>query len=1198
MADIQDVSLYRSLFDNNRDAVIFFNGTTIVNANKSAFKLFEVSPDEFIGQEIIEFTDDPEKSVKRAEERLRGLSGSFTTRIETPGGVKELEIASTAVDFEGVTSYSVIRDVTERNRLERNYRIIFEYGRDLIFVTTQEHVEFINPRGVEYLGYESADEVIGMHPLALIHPDYHEIATRYASRRRAGGSSPNQYRVKMVTRCGEPRDVEFNASFIEWDGSPASLTIARDIMEQVRLEELLKRNMDLLQEFIESATDSFSILDEDLRYVMVNEAEVRTSRLSREDFIGRHILEVFPKLAETERYEGYLGVLETGEPVEYHDASSVSGTSNRMSFKAFKAGKYLGIVGRDMTSLLDAEEKLVRANQVSEAFNLGLRKILSDASFTETARTIFDQLKGLIGASSGYVALLSKDGSENEVLFLDSGDLPCTIDPLLPMPIRGLRREAYISGNAVFENDFHNSEWWSFLPPGHVVMNNVLFSPLNIGGETVGIIGLANKQGGFTGEDLEVAERFGELAAIALEHSRNLEELGESRQRLSGFMESATDGFVLLDKDLEVELVNDAWLQQAGLSREEVVGRYCADIFPRIVEMGRLDAYVEVRDTGVPVEFEYCIHPGGDDVWFNLRAFKVGDGVGIISRDITQQIQYNAKFESLHTHAYALQSAETESDVIAQTYEILVESMGYSTVDIIKVVDDRLVDLSTSTPDIFELLLDGPGITARAGRTGETQLVPDTSKDPDYIIGTYESRNLSELVVPVKVDGLVSLLINIEETEPDRLSVEDQRLVETLAGHVASALSSLGYQRVLSELHDFSIRLERLDSLESIAEEALGVVSRVFGYPIVGIGVIDDTCISFPYTIGIDLPPGFVLPVDSPSVSLRAIRSGETQVVEDNRLDPDHVPLPVDGFVSFSSLVVPVLVDNNARMVLNIQTRNRHRFSSNTVHLVELLAGHVGARLTSIEMASERVRADLAEQMEEAKARFMRTATHELRTPLTSMKGFLELALSVDDLEKCREYLRVAARNTLRLEALTEDLLDQQRLEDDRLIIERELVDLSDMISYVLEDLSELFLRKDQEVVLEMPDDSVVVFGDELRLGQVLVNLLDNASKYSMVDSVIRVEIKVIDDTAIVCVQDNGIGFSEEDAEKLFTPFPDIDRPVVSDQSVGLGLSICKGIIDLHGGEIWAESPGRGKGSKFTFSLPLVDSVESSVEGE
>jgi signal transduction histidine kinase len=130
-------------------------------------------------------------------------------------------------------------------------------------------------------------------------------------------------------------------------------------------------------------------------------------------------------------------------------------------------------------------------------------------------------------------------------------------------------------------------------------------------------------------------------------------------------------------------------------------------------------------------------------------------------------------------------------------------------------------------------------------------------------------------------------------------------------------------------------------------------------------------------------------------------------------------------------------------------------------------------------------------------------------------------------------------------------------------------------------------MRRNQDIDLEMTDGSVMVFGNGLRLGQVVVNLLNNASKYSPEGSLIKVKVRVMDDRVVVCVEDNGIGFSVEDAEKLFKPFPGIDRPVVSEQSVGLGLSICKGIIDLHGGEIWAESPGRGKGAKFCFSLPV-----------
>ncbi|MBD3172490.1 PAS domain S-box protein, partial [Candidatus Bathyarchaeota archaeon] len=668
-------SLYESLFKNNRDAVIFFNETTIVDANKSALDLFEVDPDEFIGHEIYEFTLDKEKANKRAERRLQGVSESFTTEIRTPKGVKELEVSSTAVNIENITSYSIIRDITERKNLEQRFRVVFEHSRDLIFITSKDAVEFINPRGVEYLGYSSSTEIIGKHPTELIHPDYRELATRHATMRRSGGTPPNQYRAKMITKNGVAKPVEFNASFIEWGGKPGSLTIARDISKQVELEEELRHGRQILIDFTESATDAFSILDEDLRFIMVNETELEYSGLEREDYIGNHMLEVFPGLKDTGRYAGYQRVLETGDPVNYPEVTTRNG-EHIINYTAFKAGDYLGILGRDITEqkrleeekerayaelaaiydsspiimilvdedrrvraanhvsskfaqrhieemmglrggealrcihhldnpkgcgygeaceectirnlvldthktgtkhdqvetsltvsqgeenksmnllvstapilveseslvlvsiqditeLKQKEKKLRRANQVYQAFNKGFREILRNDSFEKTARTLFNDLTELIDAKSGYVALLSDDGSENELLFLESGGLPCTVDPDLPMPIRGLREKAYESGKGVYENSFHNSEWQRYLPEGHVKLNNVLFAPLNIEKKTVGIIGIANKSTDFTDEDLELAESFGELAAIALKHTRFLKDIQESRERLS-----------------------------------------------------------------------------------------------------------------------------------------------------------------------------------------------------------------------------------------------------------------------------------------------------------------------------------------------------------------------------------------------------------------------------------------------------------------------------------------------------------------------------------------------------------------------------------------------------------------------------------------------------------------------------------------
>lgn len=175
-------------------------------------------------------------------------------------------------------------------------------------------------------------------------------------------------------------------------------------------------------------------------------------------------------------------------------------------------------------ALKEKTEELERRAREIKALMNGARTVLEQKGFVESARAIFDYCTNLIGATSGYVALLSEDGMENEVLFLEAGGLPCSVDPSLPMPIRGLRERAYVTNQAVYDNDFMGSQWIHFIPAGHVVLKNVMFAPLVIDGKTVGIMGLANKPGDFDDNDARLAGTFGELAAIALRNSRNIDE--------------------------------------------------------------------------------------------------------------------------------------------------------------------------------------------------------------------------------------------------------------------------------------------------------------------------------------------------------------------------------------------------------------------------------------------------------------------------------------------------------------------------------------------------------------------------------------------------------------------------------------------------------------------------------------------------
>jgi len=197
------------------------------------------------------------------------------------------------------------------------------------------------------------------------------------------------------------------------------------------------------------------------------------------------------------------------------------------------------------------------------------------------------------------VALLSADGSENEVVFLDAGGRPCTVDPALPMPIRGLRAEAYKTGQVVYENGFAASEWMRWMPAGHAALDNVLFAPLVLEGKVVGLMGLANKGGGFTQEDAALAGGFAEFAAIALGNSRGLRRLERSEQRFRALAETATDAIVCADAEGRMVMWNQAAEKVFGYSAEEALGSPLTMLMPERFRSAHAAAFGRVM-TGKP----------------------------------------------------------------------------------------------------------------------------------------------------------------------------------------------------------------------------------------------------------------------------------------------------------------------------------------------------------------------------------------------------------------------------------------------------------------------------------------------------------------------------------------------------------------------------------------------------------------------
>ncbi|HQO78794.1 MAG TPA: GAF domain-containing protein [Thermodesulfobacteriota bacterium] len=176
--------------------------------------------------------------------------------------------------------------------------------------------------------------------------------------------------------------------------------------------------------------------------------------------------------------------------------------------------------------------ELSKREKEIEAMLIGAQAALKSEQFREAAEIIFHRCKDHVGATAGYIALVSKTGDSNDVLFLDSGGYSCSINSVSSIPIRGLCSEACRSGQIICENGFPQSAAAGLLPPGHMHLENVMLLPLMVEGKAAGIIGLANKQGGFTEHDCSVAIAFAGFLTLALRTSLLLNNLKEMEKCL------------------------------------------------------------------------------------------------------------------------------------------------------------------------------------------------------------------------------------------------------------------------------------------------------------------------------------------------------------------------------------------------------------------------------------------------------------------------------------------------------------------------------------------------------------------------------------------------------------------------------------------------------------------------------------------
>jgi signal transduction histidine kinase/DNA-binding response OmpR family regulator len=338
------------------------------------------------------------------------------------------------------------------------------------------------------------------------------------------------------------------------------------------------------------------------------------------------------------------------------------------------------------------------------------------------------------------------------------------------------------------------------------------------------------------------------------------------------------------------------------------------------------------------------------------------------------------------------------------------------------------------------------------------------------------------------------------------------------------------------------------------------------------------------------------LPIGSQTIVGKVAETGESILVDDISGEPLYQPNPL-LLDTQSEAAVPLRIGSRIVGVIDIQSTQTYAFTQDDISVLQSLADQVTVAIDnarSYELSQQAIR-ELRE-VDQMKSQFLANMSHELRTPLNSIIGFSRVILKgidgpVTDVQQ--QDLTAIYNSGQHLLGLINDVLDLARIEAGKMELNFEEVHLSDMVTSVMSTAKGLVKEKRIQLLQRIPADMPTVRGDTMRVRQVLLNLISNASKFTDEGS-ITVEAHVqMGPTgkmeALINVIDTGPGISIEDQKRLFQAFSQVDGSATRKSGgSGLGLSICANLVQLHGGRIGVQSEV-DKGSTFYFTVPLFD---------
>ncbi len=399
--------------------------------------------------------------------------------------------------------------------------------------------------------------------------------------------------------------------------------------------------------------------------------------------------------------------------------------------------------------------------------------------------------------------------------------------------------------------------------------------------------------------------------------------------------------------------------------------------------------------------------------------------------------------------------------------------------------------------------------------------------------------------------------------------------------------------RQLEQLVELSVALNSMLDLDEMLQHITRTASELLDCEAASILLYDERSPHLYFAAATGSDPAQLAEIPVPiegSLAGTIFRTNRPMILNAVDKDPRHYALVSEHlkFHVHTLLGVPMLSNQRTLGVLEAVNKRKGFFTESDQSMLSVAAAHAAiaihhARLLgTAQQALEKVK-----EASQIKNNFLALASHELRTPLGIIIGYASF-LREDGKGQVSEDAQHVLDAALQMRALVEDMTNLTMLEKDGLmLVKPQVLSLQGILKLACTEISEIASAKDQKVRFAFPEEAIMVKVDPDKIGTALVNLLNNAVRYSPPGSEITVGAADDGARALAWVQDRGIGIPAEKLRRIFEEFHQAELPNTRHYGgLGIGLAIAKGLIETQGGKIWAESEGEGQGSTFKVLLP------------